>query len=134
MGEKQVELTEIYHSILKSMHTVIWSTHMKKSFLLLASTAFLFITGCSSKTYFGAADINSEPEGADIINIRDNTNLGRTPAQVMWSGKGSEKVTIQLHKNGYHSSITSFWVNKRHESEEAARANATDVYKELEKE
>jgi len=107
---------------------------MKQTLCALSCAAFLFVAGCSGGTYYGAADINSDPEGADIINIKDNTNLGRTPAQVVWSGDGSEKVTIQLHKNGYHSSITSFWVNKRHKNEEAARANSIDVYKELEQE
>lgn len=101
--------------------------------LALSCAAVLLTTGCSS-TQYGAADINSVPEGADIINIRDNTNLGRTPAQIVWRGEGSEKVTVEFHKKGYHSSITSFWVNKRHKTEEAARANAIDVHSELEKE
>lgn len=106
---------------------------LRNTLLALSFAAVLLTTGCSS-TQYGAADINSVPEGADIINIRDNTNLGRTPAQIVWRGEGSEKVTVQFHKNGYHSSITSFWVNKRHKTEEAARANATDVFSELEKE
>ncbi len=101
--------------------------------LALSGAAVLLASGCAS-TRYGAADINSVPEGADIINLKDNTNLGRTPAQIVWRGNGSEKVTVQFQKNGYHSTITSFWVNKRHSSEEAARANAIDVYGELEQE
>ena len=106
---------------------------LRNSLLALSCAAVLMTTGCSS-TQYGAADINSVPAGADIINIKDNTNLGRTPAQIVFRGEGSEKVTIQFHKNGYHSTITSFWMNKRHKTEEAARANPIDVHSELEKE
>ena len=105
----------------------------KNIFLALSCAAVLLTSGCAG-TRYGAADINSEPEGADIINLKDNTNLGRTPAQIVWRGKGPQKVTVQFQKNGYHSTITSFWVNRRHKTEEAARANATDVYGELEQE
>jgi len=108
--------------------------HVRSTLLILAGTAALLAGGCAGERY-GAADINSVPEGADIINLKDNTNLGRTPAQVVWSGEeGSEKVTVQLQKNGYHSTITSFWINKRHKSETAAREQAIDVHGELEKE
>lgn len=99
----------------------------------LAGALMLLMVGCAG-TKYGAANINSTPEGAEIVNLKDNTNLGRTPAQVVWRGKDSEKVTIQLQKKGYHSAITSFWVNKRHKSEDAARENATDVHSELAKE
>jgi len=106
---------------------------LKITLIALSCSAVLLTSGCGV-TRYGAADINSVPEGADIINLKDNTNLGRTPAQIVWRGKGSEKVTVQFQKNGYLSSITSFWVNKRHKTEEAARENATDVHSELEKE
>ncbi len=99
----------------------------------LAGALMLLLVGCAG-TQYGAANINSTPEGAEIVNLKDNTNLGRTPAQVVWRGKDSEKVTIQLQKKGYHSAITSFWVNKRHKSEASARENATDVHSELAKE
>lgn len=115
------------------MHKRNPTQSVRNMILTLSCAAVLLTTGCAG-TKYGAADINSMPEGADIINIKDNTNLGRTPAQIVWSGEGSEKVTVQLHKNGYHSSITSFWINKRHKTEAAARANAIDVHDELEKE
>ncbi len=100
---------------------------------LLVGALMLLQTGCSS-TQYGAANINSSPEGAEIINLKDNTNLGRTPAQVVWRGENSEKVTLQFQKSGYHSTITSFWINKRHDSEIEARDQAIDVHGELEKE
>lgn len=103
--------------------------------LVLCSIALLMASGCSRANY-GAANISSEPAGAEIINLKDETNLGKTPAQVVWRGEAgsSEQVTIQLRKNGYQPAIASLWVNKRHSSEGEARANAVDVHAELQKE
>ena len=101
---------------------------------LLAAALMLLLTGCAGGTRYGAANINSTPEGAEIVNLKDNTNLGRTPAQVVWRGQDSEKVTVQLQKDGYHYAITSFWINRRHKTEAEARAQAIDVHSELEKE
>jgi len=100
---------------------------------IMAGLLLLSLSGCSS-TRYGAANIDSTPQGAEIINLKDNTNLGQTPAQVVWRGEESDKVTVQLQKKGYHSSITSFWINRRHDSEAEARAQAVDVHAELEKE
>jgi hypothetical protein len=95
----------------------------------------LFTTGCGGMKY-GAANITSEPNGAEIINLKDETNLGQTPAKVVWRDKEglSEQVTIQLRKNGYSSAITTFWINRRFSSEDEARNNAIDVHTELNKE
>ena len=98
----------------------------------VSAALLLTLSGCSG-TQYGAANIDSTPQGAEIINLKDNTNLGQTPAQVVWRGQDSEKVTVQFQKNGYHSAITSFWINRRHDSEAEARAQAIDVHTELEK-
>lgn len=100
---------------------------------VIGSSLALLLSSCGAVKY-GAANINSTPEGAEIINLKDNTNLGRTPAQVVWRGEDSEKITIQLQKDGFHYSITSFWINKRHKTEAEARSQAIDVHSELEKE
>lgn len=104
-----------------------------RSLLILAAGVALLTSGCSA-TKYGAVNIDSSPTGAEIVNLKDNTNLGKTPAQVMFRGDTSEQVTVQLHKNGYHSAITTFWVNKRHSSEEDASKNAVSVHSELDKE
>lgn len=105
----------------------------RRSLFILATGIALLASGCSM-TKYGAVNIDSSPTGAEIVNLKDNTNLGKTPAQVVWRGDESEQVTVQLHKNGYHSAITTFWVNKRHSSEEDARQNAVSVHSELDKE
>ncbi len=97
---------------------------------LLCGAAALSV-GCADKPKYGAANISSSPAGAEIINLRDNTNLGKTPAQVVWRGEGSEEITIELQKRGHLSTIQKFWVNKRHDTEEEARASAVDVFSEL---
>lgn len=101
--------------------------------LLLA--AALFFSGCSAQHY-GVAKIDSIPQGAEIINLKDDSQLGATPAMVSFSGpKGTaEKITIQLIKAGYKDKITSFWINNRHKELEAATVEAVDVKVELEQE
>lgn len=102
--------------------------------LVIGCTALLTV-GCAGQKY-GAANITSEPAGAEIINLKDETNLGSTPAKVVWRGEGgsSEQVTVQLRKDGYKYAIATLWVNKRHDTEEEAKMAATDVFTELEKE
>jgi len=113
-----------------------WVNRVRRVASLAIAFAALLTVGCSTGVKYGAASIASKPAGADIINLKDDTNLGKTPSKVVWKGKpdSSEKVTIQLRKNGYRSAITSFWVNKRHKTEDEARANAIDVHSELVKE
>lgn len=101
-------------------------------FILLAGAAML--TGCGNTTY-GAARIMSVPNGAEVINLRDDSQLGTTPVEVMWKGEDveSEYVTVKFRKIGYKEKITSFWVNKRHETREAASKDAQPITVELEK-
>lgn len=103
--------------------------------LAICCVAF-FATGCAGGMKYGVAKITSEPTGAEIINLKDDTNLGQTPAEVVWRDEAglSEQVTIQLRKNGYHPAITSLWINKRHNSKEEAIDNAINVHTELKKE
>ena len=100
---------------------------------LIASS--VVASGCAKKK-FGGASITSEPSGAEIINLKDDTNLGRTPAKIVWQGEegSSEMVTLQLRKKGFKAAIATLWVNKRHSSEEEAKEYATEVFTELQKE
>ncbi|KGO34751.1 MAG: hypothetical protein WBN83_00645 [Desulfoprunum sp.] len=95
--------------------------------------ALLALTGCS-RTMYGAANITSEPEGAAIVNLRDNSQIGTTPARVVWKGEEgtAEQVTLQLRKNGFIDKISTIWINHRHRSEAEAKANAVDITVELE--
>lgn len=116
---------------MKSSRTAI----LNKTVLSLSLFGLILTTGCASQK-FGAANIMSDPVGAEIINLKDDTNLGRTPAKVVWRGEASssEMVTLQLRKKGYKAAIATVWINKRHNSEEEAKEFATDVFTELQKE
>lgn len=107
---------------------------VRKLLLSVAGTLALLTVGCAGQQY-GAANIVSEPAGAEIINLKDETNLGRTPATVVWRGEpgSSEQVTLQFRKSGYKYAIETLWVNKRHDTEEGAKQAATDVFTELKK-
>lgn len=113
----------------------IWRIHKLNFLLLTILSSMLLMSGCASSTKYGAAKINSEPTGAEVVNLRDNSHLGTTPVNVSFTGEAdsSEYITIQLRKNGYLDKITSFWINKRHDSALEADDNAIDISVSLEK-
>jgi hypothetical protein len=92
--------------------------------------------GCSSgtKTY-GAVKFVTVPPGAEVINLKDDTNLGMTPVLVTWEGNEEkpENVTVEFKKPGYREEITSFWVNRRHVTREEAEAAPQPITVQLEK-
>jgi hypothetical protein len=103
--------------------------------LLLSLGAFALLLGAAgcSKTMYGAVKFESNPPGAEVINLRDDANLGITPVVVTWESSDGEPeyVTVQVRKNGYLEDITSFWVNTRHESREVAQDQAQPIFVEL---
>ncbi len=109
---------------------------IQRKFLTIFFLAAPLLTGCSGPKYYGAARINSTPEGAEIINLKDDAHLGSTPAEVLFTSKekNSQKVTIEFIKPGYKNKITSFNINHRHDNQEAAASAIIDVKVELEKE
>jgi len=105
--------------------------------LILAVGLILLVSGCStSSVKYGSAKISSRPEGAEVINLEDDSNLGVTPVKVAFGGEANtaKYVTVQLRKPGYIDRITSFWINRRHATQLEADDNAIDISVELEKE
>ena len=88
-----------------------------------------------SQTKYGVVKIVSIPAGAEVINLKDDTHLGRTPLLVTWEDEDDtvRKATIELRKAGYVEEITSFWVNMRHDTKEAAILEPQPVTIELRK-
>ncbi len=104
--------------------------------LIVWAAVLLLTVGCSSPAVkYGSARISSSPEGAEVINLKDESNLGVTPAKVSFAGEGdtAEFVTVQLRKPGYIDRITSFWINRRHMTQREADDQAIDISVELEK-
>jgi hypothetical protein len=77
------------------------------------------LVGCANH---GAALIRTEPEGAEVVNLEDDTVLGVTPVKVWWR-EGTEKrkfVNVRVQKVGYRDKTSSFWVTLRHGSKDEA--------------
>jgi hypothetical protein len=111
-------------------------TIVGKKLFFVTCCILLLLTGCASEVQkYGAAKISSTPQGAEVVNLKDDSHLGVTPVKVSFSGKAdtAEYVTIQLRKPGYIDRITSFWINRRHASTVEADDNAIDIKVELEK-
>ncbi len=92
------------------------------------------LVGCGKPVSYGAVRFVTEPAGAEVVNLRDDTNLGSTPLEVVWESEDGkpEHVTVQFRKRGYMEKIVSLWVNKRHDSREAASMQPQPVRIELE--
>lgn len=103
--------------------------------LLIMVGLILLVSGCSSSLKYGSAKISSRPEGAEVVNLKDDSHLGVTPVNVSFGGEAdtAEFVTVQLRKPGYIDRITSFWINRRHTTKPEADDNAIDISVELEK-
>ncbi|MGH1539770.1 MAG: hypothetical protein ACRBHB_05050 [Arenicella sp.] len=84
------------------------------------------LTGCS---HYGAARINSVPDGAEVINIDDGTVLGVTPTTVWWKDGSSRRqyMSVRLRKDGFYDKVASFWLSMRHSSQKSAIQNAQAV-------
>jgi len=102
---------------------------------LLALGVVVQLTGCGSSKTYGAVKFITLPQGAEVVNLKDDATLGMTPVMVTWEGEDGkpEYVTVEFTKKGYQNEITSFWVNTRHESREAAAVEPHPVTVELEK-
>lgn len=107
---------------------------IKWAMFLVAIGVVFQLTGCSStsKTY-GAVKFTSMPQGAEVVNLKDDANLGMTPVMVTWEGEDGkpEYVTVEITKKGFQNEITSFWVNTRHETREEAAAEPQPLTVEL---
>lgn len=101
---------------------------------LLIIAGLLTLSACGTKQY-GAVKFTSNPPGAEVINLKDDTVLGTTPVQVLWKGEAgtSEKVSVQFNKQGFYEKIFSIWVNKRHDDQQTAIREATEIHAELKK-
>ena len=106
---------------------------------MLVRRIFIFLlpaivlgSGCSYR--YGAVFIETEPEGAEVVDMQDSTVLGISPVKV-WRREWKESrrfVNIRLHKDGYQDKTTSFWVNLRHDDKESALRDPQRVQIELE--
>lgn len=101
--------------------------------LFFCLSGLLAQVGCAKRKSYGAVQFVTNPPGAEIVNLRDDTSLGVSPIIVTWEAEEgkAEYVTVQFRKTGFLEEITRFWVNTRHDSREEAQAEAQPITVEL---
>ncbi len=109
--------------------------HCLKFSLKFFAFCYVCLLASCGQTMYGVVRIESVPQGAEVINLRDDTHLGRTPLFVTWEDENdtAKHATVELRKEGYVEEITSFWVHMRHKSKEAAILEPQPVTVELQK-
>jgi hypothetical protein len=87
--------------------------------LLGITLVSMVAAGCANH---GAALIRTQPEGAEVVNLEDDTVLGVSPVTVWWR-EGSERrkfVNVRVQKDGFRDKTSSFWVTLRHSNKDDA--------------
>lgn len=100
---------------------------------LIATGIAISMAGCAT---YGAANIQSSPPGAEVVNLEDDSVLGLTPVTVWWKADtgNSRYVNVRLQKPGFRDKVTAFWVNMRHSSRDDAMSEPVQVQVNLEPE
>lgn len=103
------------------------SKMMKKLSLAMLIAASLFLSACAGN--HGAALIESQPAGAEVVNAKTGVILGVTPVKVWWQDDGESRlfVNIRVQKPGYQDKTNSFWVTLRHKNREDALSDPQSV-------
>lgn len=108
---------------------------MISKILRIALLAMLLptVVGCSK--HYGAALMKSDPPGAEVVDLSDDSLIGITPVKAWWkTGDDSRKfVNIRFQKDGYRDKTMSFWLTTRHSSRDDAVAKPQIVETSLEK-
>jgi hypothetical protein len=114
---------------------MIITRYLTKTCLWLGLLLVLSLLVACSQTKYGVVKIVTIPSGAEVINLRDDTHLGRTPLLVTWEDEDdtARNATVELRKAGFVEEITTFWVNMRHDTKEAAILEPQPVTIELRK-
>ncbi len=88
--------------------------------LLFISIICVTLSACAS--HYGAATINSNPSGAEVINIEDGTVLGVTPFTTWWKGPNGNRqhIAVRFKKEGYYEKVETFWLSMRQNSADSA--------------
>ncbi len=91
--------------------------------------AIVVSAGCAKQKTYGAVKFQTNPPGAEVINLKDDASFGQAPLTVTWEAEegAPQYVTVEMRKAGYREEITSFWVNTRHETREQAQEGAQPI-------
>lgn len=91
-----------------------------------------FLAACA---HHGAAYIETQPSGAEVVDAKSGVVLGVTPIKVWWQDDSQSRkfVNIRVQKEGYLDKTSSFWLTLRHSSRESALQNPQSVEMVLDK-
>lgn len=86
-----------------------------------------FLAGCAVEKNppFGAAEIVSNPPGADVVSLADNSTLGTTPFKHVRETEigEAEYILVKVSKPGYADKVISFFLDPQYDDEETALEN-----------
>lgn len=90
---------------------------------------------CNGCTSYGAAAFLSRPNGAEVVDLRDDTLLGTTPFRHCWDDREGARrlVSVRFFKPGYQSRVMAFTVEMRHGSRADAYLDAQGIEVELQR-
>jgi len=100
---------------------------LKKTLQLFVAVSLLLVLSACAR--HGSALIISQPQGAEVVDMSDDTVFGVTPVRVWWTEHAQRRrfANIRLQKEGYRDKTTSFWVNLDYPTREQALKNAQPV-------
>lgn len=100
----------------------------------IIATLFVSIL-LSACAHHGAANIQTQPPGAEVVDAKTGVIMGVTPVKVWWkeSSQTRKFVNIRIQKDGYQDKTSSFWVTLRHSSRQSALEGAQSVEMTLDK-
>ena len=107
-------------------------SNFKQAYYLISAIVLTaFISGCT--TYYGAAMIETNPNGAQVFDMEDGSFVGISSVNHAWRSSDTRKkfMNVRLQKEGYQDTFSSFWLNLDYASPKSARQNPQFVKFEL---
>lgn len=109
-----------------------WPENMKLRILPIFLLSLL-LTACVE--HHGAVVVRSQPQGAEVVDVKSGIVLGVTPFRYWWRDDSLNRkfVNIRVQKEGYADKTNSFWVDLNHKNKDDAVENAQAVQMNLDK-
>lgn len=76
-------------------------------------------SGCAHYTSrYAGVEIDSEPQGAEVVYVDTGVVLGTTPFKYWWETTSGDKqfINVRFQKPGYNDKTTAFYINPRHKN------------------
>ena len=99
--------------------------------LISALVLTICVSGCT--TFYGAAMIETNPDGAQVYDMEDGSFVGISSVNHVWRSSDTRNkfMNVRLQKEGYQDTFSSFWLKLDYASPKSARQNPQFVEFEL---